>query len=208
MKAVDIDTLISVFPYVSNHLGLQGLACLAASSQQLNSLCLAVAQQDASYLLLQALDAAQQPEAGNSPSAARKEQQQQLEAAAWLLQAAPALPKSADVAERLVRLPSTSFKQAMKLVATGIRISYAQIVAAANSMVAGVEVWVQAQQQLGIHTDIPAAAAAMCCGETWVSDCIQQGIKLHTMRNAQGMLTLNNLCINEVQSMSAFLRYL
>jgi hypothetical protein len=32
-----------------------------------------------------------------------------------------------------------------------------------------VEVWVQAQQQLGIQTDIPAAAVAICCGSNWVS---------------------------------------
>jgi hypothetical protein len=42
-----------------------------------------------------------------------------------------------------------------------VRVSYAQLLAAANSMVAGVEVWVQAQQQLGIQTDIPAAAVAI-----------------------------------------------
>jgi hypothetical protein len=36
-------------------------------------------------------------------------------------------------------------------------------------MVAGVEVWVEEQQQLGIQTDIPAAAVAICCGKEWVS---------------------------------------
>jgi hypothetical protein len=33
---------------------------------------------------------------------------------------------------------------------------------AANAMVAGVEVWLQAQQQLGVETDVPAAAVVMC----------------------------------------------
>jgi hypothetical protein len=205
MMTVGIDTLISVVPYVSKHFGLQGLACLAASSQQLNSVCFAVAQQDASHLLLQALDAAQHAAAGNIRSAALQQRQQQhLEAAAWLLQAAPALAMSADVTERLVRLPSTSLKQAVKFVAAGVRVSYALVVAAANSMVAGEEVWVQAQQKLGIHTDIPAAAAAMCCGENWVSDCIQQGFELHTMHAGQGMLTLCSFCMNQFQSISAF----
>jgi hypothetical protein len=36
-------------------------------------------------------------------------------------------------------------------------------------MVAGVEVWVQAQQQLGITSDLPAAAVALCCRQDWVS---------------------------------------
>uniref|UniRef100_A0A383WDR5 Uncharacterized protein n=1 Tax=Tetradesmus obliquus TaxID=3088 RepID=A0A383WDR5_TETOB len=34
-------------------------------------------------------------------------------------------------------------------------------------MVPGVEVWVQAQQQLGVQTDIPAAAVTICCGCNW-----------------------------------------
>uniref|UniRef100_A0A383VCX7 Uncharacterized protein n=1 Tax=Tetradesmus obliquus TaxID=3088 RepID=A0A383VCX7_TETOB len=34
-------------------------------------------------------------------------------------------------------------------------------------MLAGVEVWVQAQQQLGIRTDIPAVAVSICCGGDW-----------------------------------------
>jgi hypothetical protein len=37
---------------------------------------------------------------------------------------------------------------ALQLVAAGVRFSYAQLLAAANSMLAGVEVWVQAQQKL------------------------------------------------------------
>jgi hypothetical protein len=50
-----------------------------------------------------------------------------------------------------------------------VHITYVQLLAAAHSMVAGVEMWVQAQQQLDVHTDIPALAAAICCGENWVS---------------------------------------
>jgi hypothetical protein len=44
-----------------------------------------------------------------------------------------------------------------------VRISYAQLLDAVNSMVPGVEVWVQAQRELGIRTDIARAAVAICC---------------------------------------------
>jgi O-succinylbenzoate synthase len=52
-----------------------------------------------------------------------------------------------------------------------MRITYAQLLDAANSMVAGMEVWVQAQQALAIETDIPAVAVGVCCGhhDVWVS---------------------------------------
>jgi hypothetical protein len=36
-------------------------------------------------------------------------------------------------------------------------------------MVARLDVWVQAQEQLGITSDLPAAAVAICCGRDWVS---------------------------------------
>jgi hypothetical protein len=58
---------------------------------------------------------------------------------------------------------------AKQLVKAGVRITYAQLLAAANSMVAGVEVWVQAQRELGIQTDIPDLAVTVCCGDDWVS---------------------------------------
>jgi hypothetical protein len=58
-----------------------------------------------------------------------------------------------------------ALERAEQLVAAGMRITYAQLLAAADNMVAGVEVWVQAQQALGITTDIPAVAAAVCCGD-------------------------------------------
>lgn len=47
-------------------------------------------------------------------------------------------------------------------VLVGLRISYQQLLAAARSRVAGVEVWVQAQQKLGVATDIPDIAVAIC----------------------------------------------
>uniref|UniRef100_A0A383VKT1 Uncharacterized protein n=1 Tax=Tetradesmus obliquus TaxID=3088 RepID=A0A383VKT1_TETOB len=53
------------------------------------------------------------------------------------------------------------------MVAAGMRITYAQLLAAADRMVAGVEVWVKAQQQLGIKTDVPVAAVSICCSLDW-----------------------------------------
>ncbi|KAF6247231.1 hypothetical protein COO60DRAFT_1649584 [Scenedesmus sp. NREL 46B-D3] len=55
----------------------------------------------------------------------------------------------------------------MRLLSAGMRIIYAGLLKAAGDMVAGVEVWVQAQQQLGIQSDIPALAVAVCCGGDW-----------------------------------------
>ncbi|KAF6250939.1 hypothetical protein COO60DRAFT_1645769 [Scenedesmus sp. NREL 46B-D3] len=48
---------------------------------------------------------------------------------------------------------------AQRMVSAGMRISYAGLLKAAGDMVAGVEVWVQAQQQLGIESEMPALAA-------------------------------------------------
>jgi hypothetical protein len=74
-----------------------------------------------------------------------------------------------NLAAELSHAPYVPLEYAKELVSAGVRISYAQLLAAANSMVAGVEVWVQAQQQLNIQTDIPALAAKICCGKYWVS---------------------------------------
>jgi hypothetical protein len=76
---------------------------------------------------------------------------------------------AADVTDRLLNLPAVPLDMAKRLISAGLRITYVQLLAAANSMVAGVEVWVQAQQQLGVQTDIPAAAVAICCDGDWVS---------------------------------------
>jgi hypothetical protein len=87
--------------------------------------------------------------------------------ASLLLRKAP--DNAADVAERMLNLPSVPMNMALQLVSAGVRISYAQLLAAANRMVAGVEVWVQAQQQLNTPGDTPRAAVAICCGHKWVS---------------------------------------
>uniref|UniRef100_A0A383VP01 Uncharacterized protein n=1 Tax=Tetradesmus obliquus TaxID=3088 RepID=A0A383VP01_TETOB len=87
--------------------------------------------------------------------------------AALLLRKAPAA--AADVMTRLLNFPAVPLKVAVRVVQAGVdagvRITYAQLLAAADSMVAGVEVWVQVQQQLGVQSDIPAAAAAVCCSD-------------------------------------------
>jgi hypothetical protein len=78
-------------------------------------------------------------------------------------------------------MPAVQLDMAKVLVAghgkyAGMRISYAQLVAAASSMTAGVEVWVQAQQQLGVDSDIPSVAEDICSSSStshphyaWVS---------------------------------------
>jgi hypothetical protein len=141
-------------------LGAQGLACVAASSNSFLELVYAVVQRDRAGLLDSAIAIAQQ-----------SREQQHKQAVCWLaallLRKAP--DSAADVVERLLKLPNVPKSVAEQLVSAGVRVSYAQLLAAANSMVAGVEVWVQAQQQLGIQTDIPAAAVAICCGGEWVS---------------------------------------
>jgi hypothetical protein len=91
----------------------------------------------------------------------------------WLLQTSPSAAAGAlgdaDVLQRLLHLPHVPLQQAQQLVAAGVRVAYAQLIAAARQMVAGVDVWVQDQQQPGIGSDLPAAAVAICCGQDWVS---------------------------------------
>jgi hypothetical protein len=68
----------------------------------------------------------------------------------WFLGLSPCVGRSAvaaaDVLQRVVHLPHVHLQQAKQLVAAGVRIPFAQLLGAANSMVAGEEVWVQAQQ--------------------------------------------------------------
>jgi hypothetical protein len=63
-------------------------------------------------------------------------------------------------------------------VAAGVRIWYLQLLDAASRSLAGVELWVQAQQFLGVETDIPAVAVAICCGDEWVSGSWSVSVEL------------------------------
>jgi hypothetical protein len=103
-----------------------------------------------------------------------------------------------DVLQRLMHIPHVPLEQAHQLVAAGVHVSYAQLLAAANSMVAGVEVWVEALQ-LVEHTKkfgknslcvppitvtagsvrdscslpgVPAEAIAICCGCAHIWDWV------------------------------------
>jgi hypothetical protein len=98
--------------------------------------------------------------------------EQHKRAAVWLvtlLHRAPNTAAEAEVAERLTFLPDICLDWAQQMVSAGVCISYAQLLAAANSMVAGVEVWVQARKKLKMKSDIPQAAHTICCSSKWVS---------------------------------------
>jgi hypothetical protein len=171
--------LVDVLPYLGRALGLQGLACLAGSSRQFRQACIDLAEQTAYVLLLEALPpvkpsntlaaVAKAAAAVPAPSAA----DQRLQPVLWLVHVAPSVAASAlaaaDVLQRLMHLPHVPLQHAQQLVAAGVRMPYTQLLSAARSMVAGVELWVQSQQQLGVASDIPAAAVAICCGEGLVS---------------------------------------
>jgi hypothetical protein len=162
-------------------LRLQGLACLAGSSRQIRHECIEFVKHNAHVLLLDALPAvkavdifATAAEAAAAPPAWTGEKRDpRLQPVLWLVLVAPCVATSAlaaaDVLQRLLHLPRVPIHQAKQLVAAGVRTSYAQLLAAAHHMVAGVEHWVQAQKRLGITSDIPAAAVAICCGRPWVS---------------------------------------
>jgi hypothetical protein len=168
MEALDPLELDDVLPYCKLQLGLQGLACLAASSKHLQDTCLEAARADAHTLLMNASDAAKALQsAGNDKVSCQRLVKQQLQAATWLLRHSPTA--AAGVAEHAVCIPALQLCWVKELVAAGVTVFQAQLLAAANSIVAGVEVWVQAQQQVGVPTDIAPWAAAICCGHPWVS---------------------------------------
>jgi hypothetical protein len=155
-------TALHSCPELYTQLGVQGLACLATSSRSARSIVIRTVYIDGLKLLESALATARHTE---------KEQHMHMHAAGWLaavlLRAQPAATTA--VTERMLSLPSMPLGRAKHLVAAGMRVTYAQLLAAAHSMVAGEEVWAQAQQQQGIPTDIPEMAEAICCGHDWVS---------------------------------------
>jgi hypothetical protein len=130
-------------------LGLQGLACLASSSRTLRDASKNAATTEALSL--------SNVELGHKKAAA----------VVWLLQQAPS--QAPAISAKLFTLPVESLEGAKELVSAGVRITYAQLLAAANSMVKGLELWVQAQQHLQVKTDIPPLAVAICCERQWVS---------------------------------------
>jgi hypothetical protein len=86
----------------------------------------------------------------------------------------------------LLSVPNMPLDASKQLVSAGSRFSYAQLLAAAHSMVAGVEVWMQAQRELGVPSDVPAAAEAIWCSDVcnvyanWVSPVLlRYGCCLH-----------------------------
>jgi hypothetical protein len=98
----------------------------------------------------------------------------QVHAVAWLLRAAPVEAASDAAVECVLSMPAVPEQAAVQLVTAGMRVSYAQMLRAADRMVKGVEVWVLAQQQLGVQTDIPEDAVDICRGnesvyKRWVS---------------------------------------
>jgi hypothetical protein len=174
---------VHLLPFLSSSLGLQGLACLAACSKQLQRECVDLAQHNAFQLLSDVLPAAKAAAdlAETVAAAAEAAAQvgtpaaayQRLKPVLWLLHVAPTAASSAmadaAVLHRLLMLPAVPLAAAQQVVEAGVRIPYAQLLAAANSMAAGVKVWGQAQHNLGIATNLPAPAVAICCGQDWVS---------------------------------------
>jgi hypothetical protein len=163
--------IVELVSFCITHLGLQGLACLAACSRELHNTCLGLVQSHANSLLAEAVKAVQSAHATQRSSNQRQKehsrdlavQEQHRQAVVWLLRAAPALAAAATTADLLSHVPNVPTGWELQLVEAGVRITYTQLLAAAHSMVAGVEVWVQAQQQLGVQTDIPKWAVAVCC---------------------------------------------
>jgi hypothetical protein len=187
--------LVDLLPYLSSSLGLQGLACLAACSKRFQLECVDLAQHNAFQLLLNLLppvkktddlaETAAAAAAAAAQSLAPTAAARRLKPLLWLLYVAPTVASSAmtdsAVLHRLLMLPAVPLAAAQQVVAAGVRIPYAQLLAAANSMAAGVEVWVQAQHSLGIAADLPAAAVAICCGQDWVSG--STSVLLETQRH-------------------------
>jgi hypothetical protein len=92
----------------------------------------------------------------------------QVHAVEWLLRAAPVEAASEAAVECMLSMPAVPQQAAVQLVEAGMRVSYAQLLRAADRMVKGVEVWVLAQQQLGVQTDIPEDAVDICRGDVSV----------------------------------------
>jgi hypothetical protein len=134
-----ISDLLHTCPAFWDALDLQTLACFASCSSNFRTRCHATLGHDSLALLQPTVEAAKKGQL--------HEQHQQ--GAVWLarhLQRERAATTAAAVAQQLTSLPSVPLSWAVQLVAAGVRISYSQLLDAASRSLAGVEVWVQAQQ--------------------------------------------------------------
>jgi hypothetical protein len=95
--------------------------------------------------------------------------QQRFQAVQWLLLHTPEAAAAAGVADHALHVPAVPLHCANQLLTAGMTFTYAQLLHAAHSMVAGVEVWVQAQRELGLQTDIPQVAFDICNQVGWLS---------------------------------------
>jgi hypothetical protein len=124
--------LLDVLPYLGRALGLQDLACLAATCQQLKQGCMKFIHHNARVLLLDALPPVQTVDCFKAAAEAAAADRR-LQPVLWLLhvarQSASTALAAADVLQRLVHLPYVPLQHAKQLVAAGVRISYAQPVA-------------------------------------------------------------------------------
>jgi hypothetical protein len=190
----DAADLFSLLSCCIKELSVQDLARISASSKSLRTACAAIVKRDLKQLLEAAVAQAAEADAdcsrcrtaviiGQAAPAWRTAYDLQVHAVAWLLRAAPAKAASDEAAECVasdeavecvLRMPAVPEQAAVQLVKAGMRVSLAQLLSAADRMVKGVEVWVLAQQQLGVHTDIPQDAVDICRGNSsvftrWVS---------------------------------------
>jgi hypothetical protein len=171
---------------------VQDLARIAASSKHLREACVAIARRDFLKLLRAAVTQAAEAEAELRAAEAAAEEaanrepyvpvdfdlpsrdaacQLQVHAVAWLLRAAPAEAAADAAVECVLCIHAVPKQAAVQLLTAGMRVSSPQLLRAANRMVKGVGVWALAQQQLGVQTDISAAAVDICSGEVSVFTC-------------------------------------
>jgi hypothetical protein len=140
--------------------GLKALARLAMCNKQLQTWCQGVVHSCAKDLLLHTLANAQQVRNMNKLQ----------HGVAWVVHLAPGVTTAAGVAEAVVQIPMLPRPIAVQLVEAGVRVSFVKLLDAAQSMVAGVEVWVQVQWERGVSgRDIPEAAASICRGGYFMS---------------------------------------
>jgi hypothetical protein len=166
-SGIDEASLRWLLPFCSKQLELQGLACPAASSKGLRTACLHVVQTEAASLVIAELgteDIVDSTNTFGTPGI----NQRHAQAAIWGLHFTPTAATAAGVAEQLVRLPLLPLlvPWAVRLQDAGVRISYEQVLTAANNMVPGAGLWLHLQHaryQLLDDSSTPAAAAQICC---------------------------------------------